>query len=472
MLGYPQNGSIATGTSVGWFRESQVAGYVQDDWKVTPRLTLNLGLRYDFDNPPIDKQKGTIYNLALNESFPGTWKTNYNDWGPRFGFSWGVMKNTVIRGGYGIYFSPIMYNNLGFELLYSPNFNTESANFNIASPATIENLFTTTSLVSTGYGYGIEKTLKDLSADEWNLNIERTLNDNTLLTVAYIGDVTRHLSARADNNQAYALSPGNTSGVLDLRPQPLTGPMQTQVNGYTSNYNALAVSLQRRYASGLQFLLSYTWSKAMDIVDGDNTDIENYYNPRVTYSVATFDRTHNVQLSGVYDLPIGPGQRFINHRGLLNTEVLGGWQLSFIQQFATGQPNSIYSNDNADTSGSVDNAYAVETCNPKSGFTKTRFLLFNPKCFEQEPAGVYGTTRNVSAARDPGLSPTNLSLFKSFQTYRKQLLQLRVDAFSVLNHPVLGTYYLAGNAGSSSLGVPNYESSGLRSLQVSLKYQF
>jgi len=470
MLGYPQNGSIATGVSVGWFLESQVVGYVQDDWKVTPRLTLNLGLRYDFDNPPIDKQEGTIYNLALNESIPGTWNTNYNDWGPRLGFSWGVLKNTVIRGGYGIYYAPIMYNNLQFELLYSPNFNTESTNINIASPAKIENLFTTTSLASTGYG--ITKTLKDLSADEWNLNIERTLNDNTLLTVAYIGDVTRHLSARADSNQAYALSPGNTSGVLDLRPQPLAVPQQTQVNGYTSNYNALAVSLQRRYASGLQFLLSYTWSKAMDIVDGDNTDIENYYHPRVTYSPATFDRTHNVQLSGIYDLPFGPGRRFINHRGLLNTEVLGGWQLSFLQQLATGQPNSIYSNDNADTSGSVDNAYGLETCNPKSGFTKTRFLLFNPNCFIQEPAGVYGTTRNVSAARDPGLSPTNLSLLKSFQTYREQLLQLRVDAFSVLNHPVLGTNYLAGNAGSSSLGIPNLETSGLRSMQVSLKYQF
>jgi hypothetical protein len=230
--------------------------------------------------------------------------------------------------------------------------------------------------------------------------------------------------------------------------------------------------LQRRYASGLQFLLSYTWSKAMDIVDGDNTDIENYYHPRVTYSPATFDRTHNVQLSGIYDLPFGPGRRFINHRGLLNTEVLGGWQLSFLQQLATGQPNSIYSNDNADTSGSVDNAYGLETCNPKSGFTKTRFLLFNPNCFIQEPAGVYGTTRNVSAARDPGLSPTNLSLLKSFQAYREQLLQLRVDAFSVLNHPVLGTNYLAGNAGSSSLGIPNLETSGLRSMQVSLKYQF
>jgi hypothetical protein len=470
LLGYPQSGSDATGITVGWFREWQVAGYVQDDWKLTQRLTLNLGLRYDFDNPPIDSQEGAIYNLALNKAFPGTWKTNYNDYGPRFGFSWGIMKNTVIRGGYGIYFSPIMYNNLQFELLYAPNFNTETVNIDIASPAKIENLLPP--IPPQNAGFGISKTLKDTSADEWNLNIERSLNDKTLLTLAYIGDVTRHMSARADNNEAYALSPGNTSGVLDLRPQPLVGPQQTQLNVYNSNYNALAASLQRRYASGLQFLLSYTWSKAMDIVDGDNTDIENYYHPNLTYSPATFDRTNNVQLSGVYDLPIGPGRHFINGGGLVNREVLGGWQLSFLQQLASGQPNSIYSNDNADTSGSVDNAYGLEICNPKSGFTKTRFLLFNPACFIQEPVGVYGRTRNVSAARDPGLFPTDLSLIKSFAIYREQQLQFRVDAFSALNHPELGIQYLAGNAGSPSLGVPNYEESGLRSLQVALKYQF
>ena len=146
--------------------------------------------------------------------------------------------------------------------------------------------------------------------------------------------------------------------------------------------------------------------------------------------------------------------------------------MSFLQQLASGQPNTIYSNDNADTSGSVNNAYGLEICNPKSGFTKTRFLLFNPACFIQEPVGVYGRTRNVSAARDPGLFPTDLSLIKSFAVYREQQLQLRVDAFSVLNHPELGIQYLSGNAGSPSLGVPNYEESGLRGLQVSLKYEF
>ncbi len=467
LLGYPQTGTTAVGTSVGWFHESQVAAYIQDDWKITPRLTLNLGLRYDFDNPPIDKNGGALYSIALNEPILGTWNTNYNDYGPRVGFSWNAFKNTVVRGGYGVYFSPILYNNLQFSLLYAPNFILESKTIDIADPSLIENLFGPIS--SGNSGYTIAKTLKDQSAAEWNLNIEHSFNDNTLLTVAYVGDVTRHMSNRADGNQPYALSPGNTSGILDVKPQPLAGPVTIQQNVLTANYHALAASLQRRYASGLQFLLSYTWSKAMDIADGDNTNIEDIYNPRLTYSPASFDRTYNVQISGIYDLPVGPGRRFVNGGGLLNREILGGWQLSFLQQLASGQPVSVGANNTADTSY-AHAMYALETCNPKSGFTRTRFLNFNPACFAQPAPGIYGTTRNVSATRQPGLYPTNLSLFKTFSTFREQQLQFRVDAFSILNHPEFGGG--GSNAGSPSLGLLTYEASGLRTLQLSLKYQF
>jgi outer membrane receptor protein involved in Fe transport len=467
LLGYPQSGTTAVGTSVGWFHESQVAAYVQDDWKISPRLTLNFGLRYDFDNPPVDNQDGAIYSIALNTPIKGTWNTNYNDYGPRFGFSWSPLENMVIRGGYGIYFSPIMYNNLQFSLLYAPNFITESKTIDIANPSLTENLF---GPISTGSsGYSITKTLKDTSADEWNLNIERTLNDNTLLTVAYIGDVTRHMSSRADGNQPYALSSGNTSGLLDVKPQPLANSVTLQQNALTANYNALAASLQRRYASGLQFLLSYTWSKAMDVADGDNTNIENIYHPRLTYSVATFDRTHSVHLSGIYDLPFGPGERFANSGELLNKEILGGWQLSFVQQIASGQPVSVTADNTSDTStGHL--SYALQTCNPQSGFTKSRFKSFNPACFVQPGPGVYGTTRNVSKARQPGLYPTNISLFKTFPLVREQLLQFRVDAFSLLNHPEFGGG--GGNPGSPNLGVLTNQASGLRTMQMSLKYQF
>jgi outer membrane receptor protein involved in Fe transport len=465
MLGLPQSGTAEIGTSLGWFDESQVAGYIQDDWKIAPRLTINLGLRYDFDNPPVTA-KGALYDVLLNKPIPGTWNTNYGDWGPRVGFSWGVLNKTVIRAGYGIYYAPILYNNLQFALLYSPNAIAESSSINIANPTTIENLFAPP--YSGNSGFSIARTLKDQSADEWNLNIERSLNDNTLLTLAYIGNVTRHQSARGDSNQPYALSAGNTSGILDVKPQPLAGPVDTQRNAINANYNGLAVSLQRRYTSGLQFLLSYTWSKAMYIVDGDNSNIENIYHPKDTYSLASFNRTNNVLLTGIYDLPFGPGRRFLTGGGALNREILGGWQLSFIQQLASGQPVSVGSNNVSDTSSQHGN-YAIETCNPKSGFTRTRFQLLNAACFSEPATGTYGHTRNIPVYQ-PGLYPTNLSLFKAFALYHEHQLIFRADAYSLLNHPEFGGG--GGNAGSPTLGQLNYQASGLRSMQLSLKYQF
>ena len=466
ILGYPLNATGANGTSLGTFIESDVAAYVQDDWKIRNNLTLNFGLRYDFYDPPVTA-KSALFDVATNSPVPGTWNTNYNDWGPRVGFAWSTDSKTVVHGGFGIYYSPILYNNLQFELLYSPNFAQQSKTFSINNPVYIENEFGPSSTGTSGYS--ITKTLKDQSAQEWNLNIQRSLNDNTLFTLAYIGDVLRHESVRADANQPYALSPGNTTGILDVKPQPLAGPVLTQMNNQNANYNALAVSIQRQYANGLQFLASYTWSKAMDILDGESSEIQDIYDPGLQYSLASFNRTNNFLLSGIYDLPIGYGKRFANGNSLINREVVGGWQLSLIQQLASGQPVSIYANNDADTSY-VHPVYALQVCNPNAGFRRTKFVFFNPACFAQPGVGHYGTARNVDGIRQPGLNPTDLSLFKIFPIVGDQQVQFRFDAFGLLNHPMFGSG--DGSITSPNLGQLTYQASGLRSLQVSLKYMF
>ena len=468
-LGYPVTGNAANGTSVGAFRGFDVAGYVQDDWKILPNLTLNLGIRYDFDNPPNDKNgHGALYDVTSDSNLPGTWKTNYNDWGPRLGFSYEASKNTVLRGGYGAYYAPILYNNLQFELLYSPNFVNQFYTLNIKAPVDIQNLFPPNPPSIPGQGgYTIAKTLKDTSVQEWNLDIERTLSSNTMLTLAYLGNVTRHQSARADFNQPYALSPGNISGKLDVKPQPLAGQVDGQYNALSANYNAFAAKVERRFSAGLQFLGSYTWSKAMDILDGDNADVQDYYNPQLTYGPAGFDRTHNFLFSGVYDLPFGPGRKFATSKNFLNKEFIGGWQLSGIQQFATGQPIQITANNNADTS-SLHSVYALKVCNPDSGFTHTETQFYNPACYAQPGPGQYGTAR--SGPRQPHLINTDIGLMKAFQITERQQLQFRAEAFDIFNHPTLG-------AGSTSVTAPNaglvtYQAAGPRVLQFALRYAF
>jgi Carboxypeptidase regulatory-like domain/TonB dependent receptor len=473
-LGFPRTGNAATGITLGAFRGDDFAGYVQDDWKLTPKLTLNLGLRYDFDNPPNDQNgHGALFNVAQNRNIPGTWNTNYNDWGPRVGFAYSMYPKTVLRGGYGIYYAPILYNNLQFELLYSPNFVNQSYTLNIAGPVDIQRLFASAATTAGQQNYTITKTLKDTSVQEYTLNIEQSLGSNMLFTLGYVGNVTRHQSARADLNQPYGFTPGTTSGILNLKPNPAVGSTDGQLNAISANYNGLIVKLERSFNDGLQFLASYTWSKTMDILDGDNSDIQNLYNPGLTYGPAGFDRTNNALLSAVYQLPFGPGKRFLKSNALVNRELIGGWQLSGIQQFATGQPIQITANNNADTS-SVHSVYANKVCNPSAlpaGHSRLEF--YNPACYVQPPTGQYGTAR--SGPRQPGLDATNLSLQKAFAITETQQLQFRADAFGVFNHPNLASgSYSVSNPGSGLLtfepAAPN--AGGSRVLQLALRYSF
>jgi hypothetical protein len=468
-LGYPVTGNALTGVSAGAFREYDVAGYVQDDWKVTPRLTLNLGIRYDFDNPPNDKNgRGALYVLPTDSNSPGSWIANFNDWGPRVGFSYSATKTTAIRGGYGIYYAPILYNNLQFMLLYSPNVVNQFYSLNIEDPQDIQTLFTPNPPSVPGQGgYTLNRTLKDSSAQEWNLNVEQALGPNMMLTLEYLGNVMRHQSVRADFNQPDALSAGNTSGKLDARPYPWAGPIDGQINFLNANYNAMGVKFERRMSNDLQFLASYTWSKAMDDTDGDNTDVQDFYNPGLTYGRASFDRTNNFALSGIYLLPFGPGKRFAQSNNILNRELVGGWQLTGIQQFATGQPFSIYANNNADTSP-LHSVFANVVCDPMNGYPRTRFQIYNSACFTQPGAGQYGTARSIGT--QPSTFGTNLALMKNFAITERHQLQFRAEAFNVFNHPLFTS--ASSSVTSPTLGEATYQLNAPRSMQFALRYSF
>ncbi|MCU1324192.1 MAG: Oar protein [Acidobacteriaceae bacterium] len=468
-LGFPVSGSGLTGTSAGAFREFDVSGFIQDDWRATPRLTFNVGLRYDYINPPTDKNgRGALYSLAANANRPGSWNANYGDWGPRVGFSYKAANNTAIRGGYGIYYAPILYNNLQFMLLYSPNVVSQSYNLNIQSLQNIQNLFSANPPSVPGQGgYSINPTLKDTSTQEWNLNVEQKLGISTMLTVEYLGNVTRHQSSRADLNQPIALSAGNTSGKLDVRPFPSAGPINGQLNALSANYNALGVKLDRRLSKDLQFLISYTWQKALNSVDGDNNNIQSIYKPQLTYGPASFNRGQSLNISPIYFLPFGPGKRFLNSKNIFNREIVGGWELAGLQYFASGQPISVTANNNADTSPSHP-TYANLTCNPMQGFQRTRFKIFNPACFAQPAAGQYGTTRSVGV--QPKVFSTNLSVLKNFSITEHQQLQFRAEAFNLFNHPLFSTG--GGGVTSPTLGVATSQSNTPRSMQFALRYSF
>ena len=352
--------------------------------------------------------------------------------------------------------------------MYPPNFIYKTYTFDITNLLTVENAVSLApSPTSPGNSFSMAKDFKDPSVQEWNLNLERNLGENTLLTIAYIGNVSRHVESRADVNQPYALSPGDTSGILDVRPDPNINGVLSHGPYSMANYNALAVKAERRFRNGLQFLASYTWSKAMNLTDGDNWGLEDYYNPKLSYAVSGWDRTNNFILSGVYQLPIGTGARFASSDNWFNKQVIGGWRLSGIQRLATGEPIAITAVNNADTSPYVVN-FANLACNPNEGFVRTRFQIFNASCFVQPANGVYGRGGR-DAVREPRLNDIDLSLAKTFRLTERQQLEFRAEAFSAFNHPNFGAN--GGNAGTPGLGQVSY-ATGQRVGQFALRYSF
>jgi hypothetical protein len=309
------------------------------------------------------------------------------------------------------------------------------------------------------------KVMKDPSVQEWNLNLERTLGENTLFTLAYIGNKSIHIENRDDFNQPFALAPGNTTGILTVRPDNNLGFTYAEDDQSIGNYNALVLKAERRFRNGLQFLGAYTWSRAFDLLDGDNGGFENIYHPRLTYAPAGWDRTNNFILSATYKLPIGTGGKFLSSDNWFNKQVIGGWQLSGIQRLATGEPIAISAVDNADGDYFVD-MFANRSCDPHRGFTPTRFAIFNGPCFTQPGNGVYGRGGR-DYVREPRLNDIDLSLAKTFRFTERQRLEYRIEAFSAFNHP--NFIAAGGSAGTPGLGTVCC-ATGNRVGQMALRY--
>ena len=348
LLGFPASATGATGTVAGDFHETEVAGFVQDDWKVLPTLTLNLGMRYQFDNPPSATGHSSVYDLPTNRTIPGTWQTNYNDWAPRVGFALAVTPSTVVRGGAGIYFSQPPYNFLAFLLAHAPNFIPQAPTFQITNPTPTEKVFVANPSAAGQVPQTLALHMPDTNVQEFNLFVDQRFAKTFVATAGYAGEVGRHESIRLNANQPNAIAPGTTTSKYNLRPYTYIGDVFGQYNIGSSNSNALEAKIDGRFQGGSRLLASYTWAKSMDLADGDRNPITYYYNPQLNYALAAWDRTNSFVLSGIYKLPFGPGQRFMQSNQRFSRLATAGWEFTGIYHLASGLPVTISGTNNAD----------------------------------------------------------------------------------------------------------------------------
>ena len=470
LLGFPANATGATGTSAGNFHETEVAGFFQDDYKLLTNLTLNLGLRYQFDNPPNETTgHSSIYDLPMNQTVLGTWKTNYNDWAPRIGFAGQVNSTMAIRGGFGIYFSQPPYNFLQFLLAHAPNFIPQAPAFQITNPTLTEDVFVANPSATGQVPQTLARRMPDTNVQEFNLFIDQNFTKVFLASFGYVGEIGRHESIRLNANQPNSIAPGTMTTKFNLRPYSYIGDVFGQYNIGSSNSNALEAKIDGRFRNGSRLLASYTWEKSMDLADGDRNPVTNAYNPQLNYAPAAWDRTQSLALSGVYKLPFGPGQKFaISTRPLIRLTT-AGWELTGIYHLASGLPVSITASNNADT-GTDETFFAQKVCDPTTGFTRSKAEYFNKACFAQTGAFAYGVGGRAGV-RQPGINNLDLGIDKSFFVTETQQLQFRAEAFNTLNHP---QFSLPGSiaVSSTSLGAVTGNSRAMRTMQVALRYSF
>jgi len=522
--------SFLTGQSVTFFqgggefdralRNIMVAGYAQDEWRITPHLTLNYGLRYEVNTPWVDIRnrmnewdpgvQSKVYPTApeglLFPGDPGVARSiapnYYKGLTPRLGVAWDPTGSgrTTVRAGYGIFFDSFE-NGVGGPLQapvsalpWTQAYQLGGPGFNIANPyGSNPPPFGGDNFVKPATVLTVDQSARPPYAQNWNLSIEHVVGKNYLLDVRYVGNkgtrLPRFIEAdpsvygpgvnpnNIDQNRIYAGCPSN-GGLCNFASVGLVSDITN------STYHAGQVSLSRHFVSGLGFQASYWYSKSLDYVSsfnvsgsapsdvsGENDLAQNPFNLRAEHGPSLFDARQRFTISGSYEIP-----RWANapHAAAW---IMNGWQFNGIGSFSSGTPFTVYDSANVSLQGQapeISGFYSSRPdliSNPNAGphtpnqwVKPADFLRLNPNT----QAGQFGNEgRNV--VRGPGIADLDLSLFKNFYIGESVRIQFRAESFNVVNHP---NFYLPENDIASPEFGQILQAGPPRLFQVALKFLF
>ena len=467
LLGQANNWNAKVSPEYGG-RLKDVQMFVQDDYKVRPNLTLNVGLRYQIRHGWNEVHNNisifdpTVTNPATNT--PGAfWYAQtgangrkslqadvYDTVLPRVGFSWLPAPTTTIRGGFGIYaynWSLDTYGNgMGNAISSSGSVSDQTNGITSVvllggSGASLPYVAASTDPTAfNGQGVNYNQFHTPVpKIYQWNVAVQRAIGTNMVGEIAYVGSHGSNLAFPVDINQIHEENlSSNDSGERPFSNyQGITG----STNNAVSNYNSLQASITRRFTSGISFSFNYVWAHMLDEQDSSSWGgragdqfYQNSYDPSANYGSSNFDVRNAFKGYAVYDLPFGIGKPFLNSNRWLDGAI-GGWQLSGTLVLSTGNPFSV-------TTNGVTYALAGQQYPNATGISTTprhRTIneWYNPAAFSLPTNGTFGNVRRNSLY-GPGLNQTNLSLGKSFSVWENLKLHFRADASNVFNHPSFG----------------------------------
>jgi hypothetical protein len=492
LLGLPTviRRDVFTATT-GTLRTTESNFYVRDEWRALRNLTLQLGLHYEINTPFVeDNDVWANFDPATGKqlipgrdgvSRTGNIDTDYGAIGPRIGFAYTPQSKTVIRGGFGIFYEPQGNFNTNIRQFRQPPFGFQvnvPINVNAAPVNTLSDGFptvvTTPNLLQGPPIYtlrGVTKDFKNGQLMQFNFAVQRELSTRMVATLGYVGSLGRHLSWARPLNQ-----PDPGPGALDPR-RPyinilpgVSGISWLETSG-TSSYHSMQASFERRFADGFFLLSNWTWAKGLDNVGGDggaNGPIPQ--NPRdrnSDWAPSNSDIRHRVNLASTYQLPFGPGRRFVNEKNFVSY-ILGSWDVSGIMVFQTGLPFTVTAPGSPTNTGAGGRA-DVASGQPLYPEQKTIARWFNPTAFLTPTAFNWGNAgRNI--LRGPRTTNFDLTAAKRIPLAEERELTFRGEFFNAFNHPQFALP--AATVGSGNIGTITSTSRANRQIQLALRLTF
>ena len=457
------------------------SGFFQDDWKFSPRLTLNLGLRYEY-NTPLREKYGRMktYVIETNTVRPGLsedplHRKDFNNLAPRIGLAYRVTddSSTVLRAGFGVFYGVDDVCNCGIYTRNPPNaFNTvfDSGNFTADNPLTMDNPFPVSpeAQFKTRSGLspeGMDPDFRTFYYQNWNLSIQRELPGNMVVEATYEGKVGHGLDRTVNINQARQ----GSGSVQSRRPIQPWSSIQIQKNTGNSNYHALLLKVEKRMSSGINFLSSYAWSKMID--DGLNDSARTQRRTQdeskifLERGLSAYDTRHRLSIASIIELPFGVGRRFRVENPVLRG-VVGGWEIATIMLARTGlRLSPAISGDWSRTGQRGDRPNLIGDANAGP---KSPERWFNTDAFVLPPRGQFGNAGR-GIIEGPGSTNFDISMIKRINMGERTRMELRFEFFNAFNTP---TFWLPNlTANSRSFGEIS-QAQDARQIQLGMKLNF
>jgi hypothetical protein len=494
LLGLPSQTTRDPSNSFGYHILDSYNWFVQDDYAVSNRLTLNLGMRYEYNTPAVEKQDRLAqlnivtlrYELAgQNGASRALYNPDKNNFGPRFGFAFrpDATSKTVVRGGYGIFYDLASVGNNLSSVRSGPPFQQPETFDAGSSPnaLTLSNPFPSARLSASQIfdAPSIDPNFRNAYVQQWNLGYERQLPRSTVFEVSYVGNKGTRLIRTVDINQAFPVPGVSQPPVQPRRPLPGYGAVPVLQSSASSIYHGLLGRVQRRFSSGLTFLTSYTYGHVIDDSTGGNV-AQDARNLKADRGSSDFDARQRLVVSYIYELPFGRGKSFGKDWPTTVDAILGGWEFSGITTFESGRPIFVQlspSNQNSNTGSTrdrpnvglfIENHYIETGVSPviKNSTDKTVYL--DRRAFSVPPRGTFGNApRNYFDG--PGTNNWDLMVGKNFR-YERFNVQFRAEFYNAFNRPSLNQPN--PNPDSSSFGTITSTLQENRQIQVGLKVTY